>query len=556
MANGESARSDLDVAMPPASTCTGQVLSQALIASTHWLSQHEARINALNVFPVPDGDTGTNMLLTMQAAVAAIESETSLGAGVIAARVADGALKGARGNSGVILSQILAGFAAAIKGHDLLGVAELVQGYEMAAAWAYQAVTRRVEGTILTVARETAEAVRAAAGVGADLVTLMTIAADAAKASIIRTPELMPLLKEAGVVDSGGQGLGCIIEGATRYATGQSLDAPTDLPLARPLATAARETAHSLDEHGYCTNFMVRGERLDRTRLRDELGAFGTSMLVVGTPTLLKVHVHTERPGDALNLGAAQGELTGIEITNMRDQVAQLETTGANVPPPAARAEQDIAIVAVAPGAGLAAVLASFGVYTIPGGQTMNPSIGELLTAIEECKGRQVMLLPNNRNIALAARQAASLASRPVVVVPTTTVPAGIAASVAFSPSASLEENAKAMTEAAANVDAVELTSAARDTVHHGQTISQGDVIGLLNDELVAHGMSFVDVALAVLAKSTHAQPDIVTIYTGDDADATEAATVAERISEQYSGVQVDIVEGGQPHYRYMIGVE
>jgi DAK2 domain fusion protein YloV len=554
------------------------LLRRVVLACTYWLGQHRTAINSLNVFPVPDGDTGTNMHMTMQAAAEALAPNQNATAADVAARAARGALLGARGNSGVILSQLLAGFAHGLRAHERFDVAALVDACDQAVAYAYRAVTRPVEGTILTVARDTAAAVRTSVERGADLLTAMAAAMAAARDSVASTPDLMPLLKEAGVVDAGGRGLNVILEGAQRFALRQSLQAANDQVVVRPERSAALRAAHSLDEHGYCTNFMVRGAQLNAADLRDALGQLGTSLLVVGDDEILKVHVHTDRPGDALNLGAAQGELTGIEIANMRDQArdlglgaenqiattrratsAKTAGTAQTIPPaphPQVAAPVPLAVVAVAPGLGIADIFESFGVRTVPGGQSMNPSIEELLRAVEATKADAVIVLPNNRNIVMAAGQVVALASRTVEVVPTTTVPAGIAAAVAFSRAQPLEVNVEAMRAAAQALDTIELSIAARDATVNGVAIAHGDVIGLLNDDLVTHGSSYLDVALVALDHAIQSTRSLVTIYTGDGADPDEAQALSEAIRDRFPALEVEIVEGGQPHYRYMLGIE
>lgn len=548
---------------PRLTACSGALLRRAMVASSHWLEQHRAAIDALNVFPVPDGDTGKNMALTMRAAAEAAEQSPDDSAAAVAAAAAHGALLGARGNSGVILSQLLAGFAAGLRGLQRFDAAQMAAAFDEASRQGYQAVTQAVEGTILTVSRDAAEAARASSRDGGDVIKALEAAARAARDSVARTPELLAVLREAGVVDAGGEGLAVILDGALRFATRQGLDAPRETTPVGPRAVAALSSAHALEDHGYCTNFMVRGSGMDVGRLREELGGLGTSLMVVGDACLIKVHVHTERPGDALNLGAAHGELTGIEIANMRDQVAERERSRAPAAEPAAPAQQPgapeaapVAVLSVAPSENVARIMESFGGRTLPGGQTMNPSTQEILQAIEATGAESVIVLPNNRNVIMAARQAAALAKRRVVIVPSATFPAGIAAGLAFNPAGSIDENAEAMEAAAAGVRTVELTRAARDSSMAGEAIRRGEVIGLVDDEPASHGESFAQVALAALDGMVTPDRSLVTVYTGAEARPEETEDLARRIEERYPRLSVEVVDAAQPHYPYVLGLE
>lgn len=549
---------------PRFASCSGARLRRIIVAASYWLGQHRAAVDALNVFPVPDGDTGKNMAMTMDAAAEAAERAPDDTAAGVAAAAAHGALLGARGNSGVILSQLLTGFAAGLHGLSRFDATQMAAAFDEASRHAYRAVTQPVEGTVLTVSRDAASATRASARDGGDVVQGLAAAAHAARDSVARTPELLPILREAGVVDAGGQGLAVILEGALRFAMRQSLEAPRDAPLAEPRAVAALSSAHALDDHGFCTNFMVRGGGMDVGRLRDELASLGVSLMVVGDAEVIKVHVHTERPGDALNLGASHGELTGIEIANMRDQVSDRErsrvaTAHRASPTPSAqrpRAAASVAVLSVAPSENLARIMESFGVSTLPGGQTMNPSTQELLRAIEATGAESVIVLPNNRNIGMAAKQAASLAGRRVVIVPSTSYPAGIAAGLAFNPAGSPDENAAAMEAALACVRTVELTRAARDSSMGGEAIGRGEVIALVDDELAQHGPSLVVVALAALDEIVTPDRSLLTVYTGAEARLEETDALMRRIEDRYPHLSVEVVDGGQPHYPYVLGLE
>ncbi|MHB8647396.1 MAG: DAK2 domain-containing protein [Thermomicrobiales bacterium] len=545
----------------------GAGLLRALRAGTDWLERNVAGVNALNVFPVPDGDTGTNMFLTMQAAyAAAAEGGEGDGRSVgdVASRAAYGALMGARGNSGVILSQIFRGMAKALDGHATLDGTLLAAAFTEASAMAYKAVMKPVEGTLLTVSRGAAEAAETAAKEGGDVQDVLDGALAGARATLTKTPEMLPLLREAGVVDAGGQGYVVILEGMRLHLAGRSI-AAEELPMLAPnSATMAFDVAgmqekHGADDYGYCTNYLLTaapGTILDFATIREAMAAMGHSAVIVGDEQYIKAHIHTTDPGALLSYAVRFGSLTQIKIDNMDLQVENLE---GSTPPDAITEEPmgHISVVAVAAGEGLSAVLRGLGaVKVVRGGQTMNPSTQELLDAINSVPTDAVILLPNNGNVVLTARQAAEMGAKQVRVVPTKSIPQGIAALSAFTFTADLETNVAEMTEAASGVRTGEVTRAVRDATIGGVAVKVGDVIGLLDDLLTVSGDDRATVALDLLERMDAEHAELVTLYTGADVLDTVAATLSTRVAEQYPNVAVEVVAGGQPHYDFIVSVE
>ncbi len=545
--------------------CDGPTLRAALAAATAWLEQNAERINALNVFPVPDGDTGSNMWLTMQSAVAeANRVAPEATAGAVARAASHGALMGARGNSGVILSQILRGVARALDDRPTFGAAELAAALTEGAATAYKGVIRPVEGTILTVAREAAESASQAARDGADLLQTLAHAVQAAKESLARTPTLLPVLAEAGVVDAGGQGYLAVLEGLWRHFRGEEQTETATAPSATDKPVVAEAT------YGYCTEFIVRGENVDEEELRRAIASMGDSVLVVGEPGLIRVHVHTFDPGAVLSFALRHGTLHKIKIDNMQEQhreyllgrppeAAPTQQTKAEPAhdESAGRQQRDVALVAVASGNGLTEVFRSLGAtIVVHGGQTMNPSTGELLQAVESAPAQAVVLLPNNANIVSTAQQVLPLSTKRLVVVPTQTLPQGVAALMAFNYEADLEANAEAMERAAEQVRTIEVTRAIRAARVDGLQVREGDAIALVDGRLVSTGAELDGVVFAALAAGGIEQAELVTIYFGEGSSRQEADSLATRIEEQWPGRTVEVVDGGQPHYPYIISLE
>jgi DAK2 domain fusion protein YloV len=537
--------------------CNGRDLKRLLQAGTVWLEKHAATINALNVFPVPDGDTGTNMLLTMQAALAELDSVPDDSASAVAQATAHGALMGARGNSGVILSQLFRGIASGLKGKKQFDGADFAAALKEGSTTAYKGVMKPVEGTILTVGREAAEAAQDAVSDGVrDFSPVMERVVEAARDSVARTPLLLSVLREAGVVDAGGQGLYVILEGGLRYLRGDPMDTD-ELAEAVP-ATVVSAPIEGDVQYGYCTEFILKGQDLDLDDIRERIAGWGDSALIVGDEQTIKVHVHTFRPGDVIGFASGRGTLHDIKIDNMQDQHREYLVMGDDALGAEADQEADgVAVVAVVSGAGLCSVFESLGVRTIvPGGQTMNPSTQELLHAIEGLNEQDVVVLPNNGNVVLAAQKAKELSQKNVVVVPSETIPQGISALLAFNYQADLEKNAEAMVRATHNVQTAEVTRAIRSVKINGLEVEEGEIIGLLNGELTAKGKSIEEVAGQILEQMKADEHEIITAYRGEDVTESQAQELIDRLQKSYPDQEWELIDGGQPHYYYIISAE
>jgi DAK2 domain fusion protein YloV len=543
--------------MTPTKTIDGQDLREMFAAAASWLEKSSADIDALNVFPVPDGDTGTNMLLTMRSTVEESQAVSDPSVSGVAKAMAKGALVGARGNSGVILSQIFSGLSQSLDGKDAIGGQELAEALVIASKVAYAGLSNPVEGTILTVMREAAEAARTTAEGSGDVVSVVEATTNAAKESVANTPTLLPVLKEAGVVDAGGQGLYTILEGVLHYLKGET----EQLKLRRPwmVASSIPLTAKSpqmvgMEEvpYGYCTNFVIKGEELDPDKLRKRLEKRGQSVIVVGDDSVVRVHIHTLDPGDIMSFVVPMGTLHQINIRNMDEQYRDfIEMQKERMP------AVEVAIVAVVVGEGLANVFTSLGAtFIVPGGQTMNPSTKDLLQAVDVVASDKVIILPNNKNIVLTANQVQSLTEKTIEVVPTTTIPQGVAALLAFDYEADMETNAQNMNKAKSAVKSIEVTRAVRSTRLGGLDIKKNQAIGFLDGDLVVVGDKPDYVVQKVLERVELDKVEVITIYYGDDTTAEEAEAVGDALDKQHSQLQVEVVQGGQPYYNYIVSVE
>jgi DAK2 domain fusion protein YloV len=558
----------------------GQDLKKALLVAAAWLEEHREAINALNVFPVPDGDTGSNMSATMQAAIRQIVDSEETSAGVIAAKLAHGALLGARGNSGVILSQTLRGLAQGLDKKNTFSAPDLAAALQEASRLAYRAVIKPVEGTILTVVRESAEAAQRSAERGDDLVGMLQEVVTTARQSVANTPDLLPILKQAGVVDSGGQGFCTILEGVWRYVRGEANIPDTTVVAGSNNATAmaslagiAQPTSSETqpkkgrvtieEEFGYEVVFLLRGEGLDVERIRQTITDMGgVSTVVAGDEKMLKVHTHTQTPGKILDYGVGLGSLLDINIENLQEQsltyAAESEAEHAaeeETPGPALHAE--IATVAVIAGAGFEKVFRGLGVSAIiPGGQTMNPSTEEILAAVEAVNADKVIILPNNGNVILSAQQVPHLTSKEIYIVPTDTMPQGIAALLGFNFDADFTSNCEAMTEAAKNIQTAEITTAVRSAYIGGVRVREGDFIGLINGNLTVAGQSMELVIQDTLQRMDIDRYEMVTLYYGEDVTSQQAQETAKRIKGRHSHLEIEVVDGGQPYYAYIFSAE
>jgi hypothetical protein len=567
--------------------CDGAGLLDAFRAAVASLEVHVDEINALNVYPVPDGDTGSNMLATVRAALEEAESVAGEPAGRVAAAISFGALMGARGNSGVITSQIFRGMAEGLGGKRRFNGLDLAHALSEGARTAYGAVAKPVEGTILTVIRESADAAVHAAERDNDIETVLAATVDAAEKSVARTPSLLAILREAGVVDSGGQGLYRLFQGALLHLVGRApAGAARDRAHAGAGAKPSALVAHADEGFGYETMFLLQPNgagALDVDAIRDHLESIGESVLVAGDSRALKVHVHNERPDLVVGYGLSIGTLSRISIENLDNQARDVRETRAAAftgtavadPPPTGAGAADpaggvgraagaspveppaLGVLAVAPGDGLAAIFRDFGVASVVrGGQTANPSTGELLEAVQAIDAREVIVLPNNPNVVLAARQVAGLADRPVVVVPTRNAAEGFAALLALDPSLDAAGNAAPMTEAARAIQTLAVTEAVRDATIGGRKVKRGQTIALDPDDgLVASGGDREKTVIEAVAALTPGF-ELLTLFYGDGADLAEAETMAHRIGAAAAGVEVEVRHGGQPYYRYLIAAE
>jgi len=525
----------------------GRQLKGMVAAATRCLEKTAPQIDALNVFPVPDGDTGTNMLLTMRALLEELEGCPDDHVGEISQAMARGALMGARGNSGVILSQVWRGLAAALSGKETFTPGDFVRGLREGAVLAYKGVSRPVEGTMLTVIREVSEALSRDEAEELDLLPLLEKAVAVAAASVGRTPSLLPVLKQAGVVDAGGQGFYVILEGFLYYLKGE--DVETAVPRIISPAIPVQRIPAGMEEsgYGYCTEFLLRGQGLNVEKIRRQLEKAGDSVMVVGDSNTVKVHLHTPDPGKVLHRALGWGSLHDILIRNMDDQYKDFQEKA--VPSP-----RKLAVVAVVSGEGFARVFRSLGAAVIvPGGATMNPSTKEILRGIEAAPSDRVLLLPNNGNVLAAAEQAAGMSSKRVTVLPSRNMPQGVAALLAFNPEADDEANIEAMERACSQVRVLEVTRAVRPARWGRLRIRRGQVIGLLDGELVAARKDVPGLVAEVLPRLLPAE--VVTIYYGDGVSEGEARNLS-RLFVENDVPEVEVVYGGQPNYGYVISVE
>jgi len=543
--------------MKQVSTISGQDLREMFTAATNWLEKSAADIDALNVFPVPDGDTGTNMLLTMRSTVEEAYRAPDHSASAVTKAMAKGALMGARGNSGVILSQILRGIAQRLEGKESITATDLAEALQISAALAYKGISNPTEGTILTVIKDVANAVKEKiARNGSDLVALLEAAVNAAGESVANTPKLLKVLREAGVVDAGGQGLYTILEGSLRYLTGEAEQMQfrkpqiivSDLPATKlPQMIAADEIPY-----GYCTEFLLKGEGIDSDKIRKKLEKKGESLIVVGDESAVRIHIHTLDPGEVLTYAGGLGTMHQVSIRNMDEQhQGFLEMQKERAP------AIDTAIIAVVSGDGLADVFTSLGISAIvPGGQTMNPSTKDLLQAAESVPSEKVIILPNNKNIIPTASQVQELTKKSIYVIPAETIPQGIAALLAFDYEANFDTNTQLMQKALENVRTIEITRAVRSTQVGRLKIKKKQAIGFLDGDLVAVADGPADVLNQTLNKVNLKRAEVITIYCGADTERTEADELASEIKEKHPHLQMEVVQGGQLHYNYIVSIE
>lgn len=555
----------------------GITLKKMFICACAVLEKKKNIINSLNVFPVPDGDTGTNMYLTLKSAIEQIDKLESATAGEVAQSIANGSLMGARGNSGVILSQLFRGFARDLAGKDVVTTREFAVALQEGASTAYKAVMKPVEGTMLTVAWEAARSLAGKAE-EEDFEILMKELVDRAEESLEKTPQMLPVLKQAGVVDAGGKGLCAIYEGFFKTVQGngfelevanKELELLEEEPVKQQVDSKSLEHSKEEIEFQYCTEFLLNGENLETEEIQELLRDEGDSLLVVGTGDMLRVHIHTNHPGRILEIGLGRGELSQIMIDNMKEQHKAFNETefmekGNNPAEEDYDNNQDSAkinevqVIAVSPGEGLNEIFKSLGVsQIIKGGQTMNPSTEDFLRAINNTPSNKIIILPNNKNIILAAEQSKELTSNEVEVVSSKTIPQGISALMQFNPfEKSVKENASNMKQALAHVKTGKVTYAVKETNFEGINVKNGSIIGFMEDILKIVGEDTEAVALSLIKEMHEKDDEIITLYYGSNIDEEEAKKLSEFLQEQYLECQIEYYRGGQPFYHYFISIE
>lgn len=548
-------------------------------AGAERLNRSVDQVNALNVFPVPDGDTGTNMNLTLTSGVKELEraSASKAHVGQLAEALSKGLLMGARGNSGVILSQLFRGFGKGVADKEALTSREFAEGLKRGVDTAYKAVIKPVEGTVLTVAREAAEKAVRTAHRTENLAELMEVVLEEARRALQRTPEQLPVLAQAGVVDAGGQGLVRIYEGFLAVLTGEEISytvteaggGPVDLDRLGEIAHSQSAQSHFETgdiEHGYCTEFIVKLKPaklletpFSEEQFRTDMGRFGDSLLVVADDDLVKVHIHAEHPGETLTYAQRYGELTRIKIDNMREQHATILDTehrdpGGNVSEPVTKR---YGLVAVAIGDGVSEIFRSLGVdVVIQGGQTMNPSTEEIVQAVQGIPAEHVFILPNNKNIIMTAEQVTELVEVPVTVLPTRTIPQGLAALLSFNEEADADTNQKRMMESVTDISSGEVTYAVRDSQYEGGTIKEGDFLGIREGRIEAVGADMLATSRELLNRMLANGGDMVTLLYGEDVTKDQVQELTHFLEQDYPDVECEVHYGGQPLYYFLFSVE
>ena len=548
-------------------TIDGYKLKVILESAAIKLEANKDEVNSLNVFPVPDGDTGTNMLLTMKSALKQGLGVEENDAHKVAQAASQGSLMGARGNSGVILSQLFRGFASGLEEKAEIDIPTFALGLKKAADTAYKAVMKPTEGTILTVARECGEKAKSICDGRDDMVTFLEEIIEHGNEVLKRTPEMLPVLKQAGVVDAGGKGLLYLLEGALEAISDEkrSLVAPEKSQVVEvEVKKRKREHIDTDDiEFGYCTEFMINTNYGDVEEFREQIVANGDSLLVVGGEGLIKVHIHTNNPGDVLEKALKLGELSDIKIDNMRyqheevllkDELLRLNDTEEKME---SQEEKKYSIIAISIGEGIDELFKDMNVdIIVSGGQTMNPSTEDILSAVDRTKGEHVIILPNNSNIILAAEQTKHLSDRSISVVPTKSIPQGIAALLVLDVDEDLESNLENMSAAIGEVKTGQVTFAVRDTEFNGTDIRKNDIIGLSDKDILAAGNDINKVSLQLVEKLVDEDSSIITIMYGSDTSLEQANDLADVLGEKFSDLDIEVVFGGQPLYYYLFAIE
>ncbi|UII57376.1 DAK2 domain-containing protein [Cytobacillus spongiae] len=553
----------------------GKRFAEMVIKGANQLSNNAKLVDALNVFPVPDGDTGTNMNLSMTSGAKEVKSNVQEHIGKVGSALSKGLLMGARGNSGVILSQLFRGFSKAIEHKDQINGIEFANALEAGVETAYKAVMKPVEGTILTVAKDAAKNAVLVSKKHDDIIVIMEEVLSEAKASLNRTPDLLPVLKEVGVVDSGGQGLVFVYEGFLAELKDEELpQASTSGPSLEELVSAehhknVQSHINTEDiEFGYCTEFMVKFEEaklaehpFNEESFRQDLSNHGDSLLVIADEQIVKVHIHSEQPGVVLSYGQKYGSLINMKIENMREQhtniVGETKTPLYSEEPPKKKEQVEYGIVSVTMGSGIAELFRSIGANgVIEGGQTMNPSTEDIVKAIKEVNAKKVILLPNNKNIIMAAEQAAELADEEVIVIPSKTVPQGMAALLAFNPSADLSTNEQLMKDALQHVKTGQITFAVRDTTIDGLEIEKDDFMGIADGKIVVKSKEMVSTGKELLDTMLDEDSEILTVIKGEDASDKDVQEIVEYIESNYEDIEIEVHDGKQPLYSFIFSIE
>lgn len=535
----------------------GDLLVRMFKQGTYELNRNKTVVDALNVFPVPDGDTGTNMSLTMNSALNEMLKAKEITAKDIAKSIAKGSLMGARGNSGVILSQIFRGFSKGCEGKDELTSIDLALAFNGAKETAYKAVLKPVEGTILTVIRKVADKAMEYTEEEVPVDELMKVLINKANETLEKTPEYLDVLKQAGVVDAGGKGLICIMDGFYDAMMGKETDIGEVMNASSEGPAQAMINTDDI-KFQYCTEFIVQGDNIDGPTLQAKIEGLGDSMVFVQDEDLIKVHIHTNNPGVALEHAVEVGDLLKIKIENMKEQHSNIiDGSHAHDEEKKAVERKDYAFIAVAIGEGISTILKDLGVdYIIEGGQTMNPSTEDILKAIDHVNAENIFILPNNSNIILAATQAQELSDENVYVIPSKSIPQGIASMIAFDTTGEPEENFEEMSEVLAEVKTIQVTYSVRDTQFNGMDIEKGDYLGVADGEIKSHGKDQMDVIMTTIENTIDEDSEILTLYYGEDVTEDAANELAEAIEEKFEELEVEVHCGKQPLYYYIFSVE
>lgn len=533
---------------------------EMFVSGANNLQNSKDLVDKLNVFPVPDGDTGTNMSLTISYAMKELEKVGEEDITKIAKALSKGSLMGARGNSGVILSQIIRGIGKSVEGKDKLSTVDLAKALKGGSDTAYKAVIKPVEGTILTVIRETAEYAVKLAKRENNIEKFLGKVVREANVSLENTPNLLKNLKDAGVVDSGGKGLTLILEGFYLAIVGKAVvPATAEKTELKNVSLSSADTTSTEDiKFGYCTEFILESDKIDDAGIRDIMLGYGDSLAVVGDEGVIKVHVHTNEPGNVLQEALKYGQLLTIKIENMRMQHENiLEGVAENAEYEEPVEEKEFAFISTSMGDGLASIFKDFGVdHVIEGGQTMNPSTEDFMKAIDKIHAKNIFILPNNSNIIMAANQAKELSDKNIIVIPTKNIPQAVSALVGFNPEATVEENEANMVEALSYVKSGQVTFAVRDTVMNGIEIREGNIIGIAEKEMIAAGDEVDEVAKKLVEKLVDEDSAIITLFYGEDVTEEQAEELRGELEEKFEDIDVELYYGGQPLYYYLISVE